>query len=154
MELYHYGVPGMKWGIRRYQNADGSLTSAGIKRYGRLVENSNNALKKSNEAFMKQPNNPTSFRRLAADLSEMRAYDKRRKFEKSIDVDAYARYKAGKERLDSFLKADKTSYKLATGPDRSYENNPEYRKAYAEVESFFSEYGNDPLILEWYSRTD
>ena len=33
-ELYHHGVKGMKWGVRRYQNADGSLTSAGKKRYG------------------------------------------------------------------------------------------------------------------------
>lgn len=31
-ELYHWGVKGMKWGVRRYQNKDGSLTSAGKKR--------------------------------------------------------------------------------------------------------------------------
>ena len=32
-ELYHWGIKGMKWGVRRYQNADGSLTAAGRKRY-------------------------------------------------------------------------------------------------------------------------
>lgn len=31
-ELYHHGVKGMKWGVRRYKNEDGSLTSAGKKR--------------------------------------------------------------------------------------------------------------------------
>ena len=33
-ELMHYGVRGQKWGVRRYQNADGSLTKAGERRYG------------------------------------------------------------------------------------------------------------------------
>ena len=31
-ELYHHGIKGQKWGVRRYQNADGSLTAAGKKR--------------------------------------------------------------------------------------------------------------------------
>ena len=32
-ELYHWGIKGMKWGVRRYQNKDGTLTPAGKKRY-------------------------------------------------------------------------------------------------------------------------
>lgn len=32
--LYHYGIAGQKWGVRRYQNEDGSLTEAGRARYG------------------------------------------------------------------------------------------------------------------------
>ena len=35
-ELLHWGIKGMKWGVRRYQNKDGSLTPAGRKRYQQL----------------------------------------------------------------------------------------------------------------------
>ena len=33
-ELYHHGIMGMRWGVRRYQNEDGTLTSLGKERYG------------------------------------------------------------------------------------------------------------------------
>lgn len=33
--LKHHGIKGQKWGVRRYRNADGSLTPAGIKRYAK-----------------------------------------------------------------------------------------------------------------------
>lgn len=32
-ELYHHGIKGQKWGVRKYQNEDGSLTAAGERRY-------------------------------------------------------------------------------------------------------------------------
>lgn len=35
-ELYHHGVKGQKWGVRRYQNLDGTLTAAGKKRNAKI----------------------------------------------------------------------------------------------------------------------
>lgn len=35
-EIYHHGVQGQKWGVRRYQNSDGSLTSAGRKHQAKI----------------------------------------------------------------------------------------------------------------------
>lgn len=64
-ELQHAGIKGMKWGVRRYQNKDGTLTDAGKKRYNKnmsddarvaselkkkkVSELSNSELKKLNE---------------------------------------------------------------------------------------------------------
>ena len=47
--LMHHGIKGMKWGVRRYQNPDGSLTPAGEKRYG-TIDNFNKANKHSGDS--------------------------------------------------------------------------------------------------------
>ena len=47
-DLRHHGIKGQKWGVRRFQNEDGSLTGAGRKRYG--TDDFKDALDKVNKA--------------------------------------------------------------------------------------------------------
>lgn len=51
-ELYHHGIKGMKWGVRRYQNKDGSLTAAGKKRIGKEYDKSSQkTMRKLNKQY-------------------------------------------------------------------------------------------------------
>ena len=69
-ELYHHGILGMKWGVRRYQNEDGSLTSAGKKRIREKdMSNWSEDAKKFNELKKKSVNEMSD--------SELRAYTNR-----------------------------------------------------------------------------
>ena len=69
-ELYHWGVKGMKWGVRRYQNYDGTLTNAGRRRLGLsekpdTIFNDYKRPKTPEEKKIEENLNPSKIRRFA-----------------------------------------------------------------------------------------
>ena len=64
-ELYHWGVKGTKWGIRRYQNPDGTLTPAGRKR-----------LEKKDQKWAKKKTEKITAKAKNASQRELDAYGK------------------------------------------------------------------------------
>lgn len=70
--LMHHGILGMKWGVRRYQNEDGTLTAAGKRHKAKLDERSMKKdvkwAKRHEKSIMKQANKRTK--------SDMRKYEK------------------------------------------------------------------------------
>lgn len=75
-ELTHWGIPGMKWGVRRYQNKDGSLTPAGKKRREKLESE----LKKLDGPSDAKPTKPKTYKEMSSD--ELNSAVKRLELEK------------------------------------------------------------------------
>lgn len=104
-ELYHWGVKGMKWGVRRYQNKDGSLTPAGQKRYNR-DQRENSGKKKGNKVGQADPNrwvreDMERSKRLADSSSQMTRELKR------INEDAIKKQSKSKPKMDLSNMSDK-----------------------------------------------
>ena len=66
-ELYHHGIKGQKWGVRRFQNADGSLKPAGAKRY---TDNEPGKLKKFIQTKKANYRNFRNYRKTVREASE------------------------------------------------------------------------------------
>jgi len=123
-ELYHHGIKGMHWGVRRYQNADGSYTPAGRIRYG-ISSNGRMSLEGK--------------RNLAKDNMKIAKKEAKKSFNKMYNRAANHPIatnftKKGKKKYeDAFDKAYEDEIKYVESKERYKQANDDYkRKAFEE----------------------
>lgn len=71
LELRHHGIKGMRWGIRRYQNKDGSLTPVGQRRLNKLEKEYNRLSGKSHDDYEQISSNVKKKEKKHKKVSEM-----------------------------------------------------------------------------------
>ena len=156
-ELAHHGILGQKWGVRRYQNADGSLTPKGKKHYSNMSDD------KLQKSLYKQVKNERSNQsdwynkwnvnntigenskavqdRYLEDLKKFRSSDEYKKaVKKMTELDKKA--EKGKIDIDQYDKQYEDILKSVYSPD--LDNSVRISsKGRQYVEEYINKYGND-----------
>lgn len=109
-ELQHHGIKGQKWGVRRFQNTDGSLTAEGKKRYSvsdyqQAIDKTKTAGKIVNEAktlnnTVKKLNDPAAERRIRKSAAEMSDIELQKRVQRLNMEDNYTRMMLHRESLE------------------------------------------------------
>ena len=74
-DIYHWGIKGQKWGVRRYQNKDGSLTPAGKQRYSQdyIDAHSKKSVSEMSDAELRKRNNRLQMEQQYAQLTRKKS---------------------------------------------------------------------------------
>lgn len=107
-ELYHYGIPGQKWGVLRFQNPDGTLTEKGKKRYEKLNKriNKNNSSKKMKKLMGNAESMYSNFKgsQLENNLAKSLYNNKWMESNAALVESMYDKYRPSREELDAYIK--------------------------------------------------
>lgn len=130
-EIEHHGIKGMKWGLRRYQNPDGTLTDAGRKRYGTEERFQEHASKKYSKAGAKLDRLDQKSKRLAIKGAkrEEKALSKQQRASSAI---LFPRIKA-KRASRATRKALKTYQKSQVAEIKAYRWNEKMQKKFRDI---------------------
>lgn len=120
--LAHHGILGMKWGIRRYQNKDGTLTPEGRKRYGD-TDSSNESVDTKKARVLKSRSATELYKHaeLFSDAELKQAYD-RLNLEANIKRLAPAPVNRGEKFVKSVLQTSAFATKLIDDAAKTYGN--------------------------------
>lgn len=101
-ELYHHGIKGMRQGIRRYQNEDGTLTEAGRERYGDITKRSARSIRK--EATRLARNSESGAAKKIAEVENKIQQEALKKADKTEAGKEYRRVNKTLQELDRQMK--------------------------------------------------
>lgn len=108
--LEHYGVLGMKWGVRRYQNADGTLTDTGKKKLEKYKFKEENRVSKRNTKYQRNVDRKAARRAKTGALQKPKdaAFEKRRlsDYKKELSVIKKLKYSDMQKELKARRKAN------------------------------------------------
>lgn len=121
-ELYHFGIKGMKWGVRRYQNKDGTLTSKGKSRYASGNKNQN--AHKMHDDYAKRHS-----KKRISEMSDAELRDRINRMQMEQQYSQLNKYSGkGKIQVDKIVKAGTTVATLTGTAVTIYNNMDKIKK--------------------------
>ena len=135
-ELYHYGIKGQRWGVRRYQNQDGTLTATGKKHYSQITKDD-----VEKHAFYRGHAQGENSKKVVQEYISEKDNARSPYESKKTSALRKASFDANKKKADA-----RTAWIYAKGKEANKAAKKEWRKAIKESNSAQGKYNRSDLI--------